>query len=201
MILFKDYETAGLADFNKRASDPSQPHIVKMACMLTTEAGEVMESHNVIIRPDGWSIPKEASDVHGITNEIALEFGIPEAVAISLMWSMIEKSKLMVAHNLMFDKFLSRIAGRRFGLLTDDKDEWWKQLPGFCTMRETTLLCNLPGGRGGQPKWPKLTEAYSHIFGKSFDDAHDAMADVSACKEIYFWLKTKPEQCRVGGAK
>lgn len=191
MILFKDYETTGLADFNKRASDPNQPHIVQMACMLTTDDGKVMESHNVIIRPDGWTIPKEASDIHGITQEIAIEFGIPESTAIRLMWSMIEKSRLMVAHNLMFDKFLSRIAGRRFGLLIDDKDEWWKALPGFCTMRETTELCNLPGKIAGRPKWPKLTEAYYHIFGKSFDGAHDALADVTACKEIYFWLQNE----------
>ena len=96
---------------------------------------------------------------------------------------MINKAQLMVAHNLMFDKFISRIAARRFSLLTDDKDKWWKSFPGFCTMRETTELCKLPGGRGGQFKYPKLTEAHSHIFGHSFDGAHNALADVTACKD------------------
>ena len=32
MILFFDFETTGLADFNKSASDPEQPHIFQMAC-------------------------------------------------------------------------------------------------------------------------------------------------------------------------
>jgi DNA polymerase-3 subunit epsilon len=192
MILFFDTETSAIADFDKRASDPSQPHLVQLAAILTTDTGDVMESHNVIIKPEGWTIPQDVIDIHGITNEIAAQWGIPEARAISLLWSMIEKSKLIVAHNFTFDKFVARIAARRFGLLTDDKDAWWKALPGFCTMRETTALCNLPGKFAGRPKWPKLTEAYQHIFGKSFDGAHDALADVTACKEVYFWLKNRP---------
>ena len=28
-----------------------------------------------------------------------------------------------------------------------------------------------------------------------------ALADVTACREIYFWLKSNPQTCRVGGAK
>jgi len=200
MLTFLDFETTGLADFNKRASDPTQPHIVQMAAILTTDDGNVMQSHNVIIRPDGWTIPKEASDIHGITTEIALEFGIQEDLAISLLWRMIEKSTFLVAHNLMFDKFIARIAARRFGLLTDDKDQWWKDLPTFCTMRATTDLCQLPGKFAGKYKWPKLTEAYQHVFGKFLDGAHDALADVMACKEIYFWLeKTKTVSCEMDG--
>jgi len=196
MILFYDTETQALPNFDLRASDPAQPHIVQLACILTTDTGEVMESHNVIIKPDGWTIPQDVIDIHDITNEIANQYGIPEDLAISLLWRMIEKASLMVAHNHTFDKFMARIAARRHGLLTDDKDAWWKALPSFCTMHATTDLCQLPGKFKGKYKWPKLTEAYRHIFGKDFDGAHDALADVTACKEIYFWL-----QSQKGGAK
>ena len=40
-----------------------------------------------------------------------------------------------------------------------------------------------------EPKTPKLVEAYTHFFGKSFANAHSAMADVRACKEVFFRLK------------
>ena len=37
MKLFFDVETTGLADFNKRARDPSQPHIVQLAALFTLD--------------------------------------------------------------------------------------------------------------------------------------------------------------------
>lgn len=37
-------------------------------------------------------------------------------------------------------------------------------------------------------EWPRLQEAYKHAFGKEFEGAHDAMSDIRATKEIYFWL-------------
>ncbi len=200
MILFFDTETSGLADFNLRASDPSQPHLVQLAAILTTDTGEVMESHNVIIKPNGWTIPQEVIDVHGITNEIAAQWGIPEDLAISLLWRMIEKSKLMVAHNHTFDKFLARIAARRFGLLTDDKDEWWKALPSFCTMKATTDLCELPGKFKGKYKWPKLEEAVRILLKREPSNAHDALGDVMDCKDLYFWVKSTANiNCEMDG--
>ena len=37
-------------------------------------------------------------------------------------------------------------------------------------------------------KRPSLTETYRHFFGRDFDGAHDAMADVRACRDVYFAL-------------
>lgn len=188
MILFFDTETTGFPNFNERARHESQPHIVQLAAILTDDAGKVMESHNVIVKPDGWTIPKEVSDIHGITDEIA-KIGIPEKLAASLLLDMVKKSALVVAHNLTFDKFIARIALRRFDLFTDEEDAWWKSLPSFCTMREMTEMCELPSTTGRGFKWPKLSEAYQFAFNKPLDGAHDALVDVTACKDLYFWLK------------
>lgn len=193
MILFLDTETTDLPDFNKRASDPSQPHLVQLAAMLCELTGEVRASIKLIIKPDGWVISDEVAAIHGITQEMALRVGVPEAFVAQLLKDLLKKQSLLIAHNLQFDKFLSRIACRRYGLLSDSEDAWWKAMPGFCTMRETTQLCNLPGGRGGQPKWPKLEEAYSCIFGELPVKSHDAMEDLVSCKRIYFYLRPVPK--------
>lgn len=57
-------------------------------------------------------------------------------------------------------------------------------------------ICKLPG-QYGDWKWPKLTEAYQHAFGKTFDGAHDALADVRACKDVYFYLHPKPPEAKI----
>jgi len=188
MILFFDTETNGLPDFNKRASDPSQPHIVQLAAILTSDEGETLESHNVIVKPDGWEITKELSDIHGITNDKAKAIGLDEKLVTGLLLEMITKANLIVAHNVTFDKFMARIAMRRFGLLSDEQDTWWKELKTFCTMKSSTEICKIPSPTRRGNKWPKLAEAYEHFFKQPLESAHDALADVTACKSIYFML-------------
>lgn len=188
MILCFDSETTGLPDFNARARDPKQPHIVQLAMVAFNDEGEELFTYNVIVKPDGWTIPKEASDVHGITNEIAAN-GQPEAEVAAHLLACIRKAKLLVAHNVTFDKFIARVAMRRYNLIQDSDDAWWKALPTFCTMRVMTPICKIKGEWGF--KWPKLQEAHKHCFGSEFDDAHDALADVRACARVYRWLNDK----------
>ena len=189
MIIFMDFETTNVADFNKRARDPAQPHIVQLAAILTDDDGKIVDSINTLVKPDGWIIPQEAIDVHGITNEKALAEGAPEKEVAVKLFKLIKWSQLMVAHNIQFDKFIARIALRRYDIFTDAEDAWWKAFPQFCTMKSMTNICQLPSPCGRGYKWPKLAEAYEHITGKKLEGAHDALADITACKEIYFWLK------------
>lgn len=191
MILFFDTETTGLPNFNERARHPSQPHIVQLAAIaMTNDMATDLDAYNVIIKPDGWTIPKEASDVHGITMEKAA-CGVSEKEAAMRLLEMIGAASLIVAHNIQFDKFIARIAMRRYDLITDAQDLWWKQLPTFCTMRASTDICKLPGSFAGQYRWPKLQEVYQHAFGETFNGAHDALADVRACVRVYRWLQTR----------
>lgn len=184
-----DLETQGLPDFNARARDPHQPHIVQYAAILFDGAKEV-ESYQAIVKPDGWVIPDEVAAIHGITNEIALAKGIPEVEVATHFLAWVRHCGLVVAHNDTFDRFLMRIAFRRFNLIEDADDPWWKAFPRFCTMRAMTNACNLPG-KYGKPKWPKLGEAYRHAFGEELVGAHDALVDVRACARLFFWLEAQ----------
>ena len=55
-------------------------------------------------------------------------------------------------------------------------------------MMKSTSYCKLPGKNGKGFKWPKLEELYQVLFGKQMENAHDALADVMACKECFFEL-------------
>jgi DNA polymerase III epsilon subunit-like protein len=186
MILFFDTETTGFVRKNIPHNDPMQARCCQIAALLTDLDGNVVEEFNHIIKPDGWSIPDRVAEIHGITNAIANEQGVPIAVALDKMGPMHDKSTLCVAHNFDFDNQMMEIESFCYPKFT------WRPIKSACTMRAATNHCAIPHGRGGY-KWPKLTELCSKLFGeleaqKFSLEAHDAMADIRMTMRCYFEL-------------
>ncbi|OIR02588.1 DNA polymerase III PolC-type [mine drainage metagenome] len=202
LALVYDTETTGLPLFNEPSEDPRQPHIVQLAAILVDLGTEKsITAMDVIVRPDGWTIPKEVADIHGITTEHAMDVGIPEALAIDMLLAM-WGGRLRIAHNETFDARIVRIALKR---LVDSRDpslviplsDEWKDGPSECTARMATPILKLPptekmiaAGRKHH-KTANLSEAYRYFTGKELENAHSAMADVEACSEIYFAMRPK----------
>lgn len=174
-ILFFDAETSGLPDF-KRAPGPDQPHIVEIAAILVTHGME--ETMRAVIRPDGWVIEEKAASLHGFTTERANKEGIQAELAMIAFKDLASRCEVIVAHNLAFDMLMVLSEFARLSM-----PEPFLGCDEFCTMKATTGICKLPGKYGY--KWPKLSEAYKHFFGKDFDGAHGAMADALACRAVY----------------
>lgn len=189
-ILFFDTETTGKAKLKADPEADFQPRIVQLAALLCNEAGKEICSLNLLIAP-AIPIEAEAAGIHGITNEFAAANGVKLWPALNLFCSLVELADLVVAHNIDFDAFIVRGEAKRTELKL-------KPVEKFCTMKSMTDICCLPGPYGN--KWPKLIEAYQHCFKKDFEGAHDALGDVRACKEIYFWLQERnamPEDAKV----
>lgn len=190
MLLAFDTETTGVV---------GKPHIVQLAFILTEDDGTLRGSCNFIIKPDGFEIPEEASRIHGITTEIANRCGVPLAVAISAFNNAAlccQQGKL-VAHNLQFDIRMLKHAYERGG--------WPSRIDvmeHFCTMEATrNKVCIPPTPKMRAAgihdyKSPKLSEAYQFAFNKPLENAHDALYDVNACKELYFWLHSTAIQAQ-----
>jgi len=49
--------------------------LVQLAWLLYENNGKLLSEGNYIIRPNGFTIPKAASSIHGITTEKALAHG------------------------------------------------------------------------------------------------------------------------------
>lgn len=183
-LLFFDTETTGFADYRRAPDAPGQPRLVQLAALLTDATGKELAQLNVVIRPYAFEIPEAAAKVHGITTERAREIGVPLLHAL-IMWSDLARlADVHVCHNAEFDTFLVR--GECLGMKVD-----YPERSTVCTMREMTPVLRIPG-KYGDYKWPNLMEAYSYCFHKGFDGAHDALADVRACKEVFFWLEDEP---------
>lgn len=191
--LFYDTETTGLPDFKAPSESAHQPHIVQLAALLVDlDTRETIQSMDVIIRPDGWTIPDDVAAVHGITTEHAAEVGIPERLAVEMFMELWCR-RPRIAHNQQFDARIVRIALLRHQ--NQEAADDWKAGAAECTAILATPICALPptekmkAARRFHHKTPNLGEAYRHFTGKELVNAHSAMADVLACRDVYFAIK------------
>ena len=115
---------------------------------------------------------------------MSLEFAI---AAFSYFY---HHADLICAHNVAFDRSIMEVAIARYSGRTKVLTK-----PSYCTMKEATPILNLPPTEKmvkagfNKPKPPKLEECMRYFFGEDLHDAHDAMADVIACRRLYFILK------------
>jgi DNA polymerase-3 subunit epsilon len=184
-ILFFDTETTGLPVWKEPSGSNNQPHLVQLAAILcNADTREVISTMDVIIKPDGWEIPQETIDVHGITNEMALKLGIPEKQALEQFLELRGNAD-RVAYNKTFDQRIIRIATKRYS--AEEVIEQWAIKDDFhCAMIMSKPIVKCPAKTRGKFKNPKLQEAYQHFFGESFEHAHSAMADTKACMKVYW---------------
>ena len=197
MRLIFDTETAGLPIKGAPPGDPRQPHLVQLAALLTEDDGTERAAINLIIRPQGWTIPAEVAAIHGITTEIAERCGVTLNLAMLTFESLYRRADTLVAHNIGFDWLILLTARKRAGWPPMRRED---ALPQFCTMAASTPHCRLPptermvaAGMSGF-KAPKLIEAYRHFFGEDFQGQHDASADVRACARVYLHLQQIKER-------
>ena len=176
MYLFFDTETTG--------KDKNRDHIVQIAWVLADADGNAISEQDLIVEPDGYEIPWGAARIHGITTAIARQRGEALSDVLEAFEEDALDAETLVAHNIDFDFGILRTAYRQVGEAFP-----FGGVTTVCTMKSTTQWCRLPypSGRSGY-KWPKLAELHQKLFGASFDGAHNARADVHACKRCYFAL-------------
>ena len=177
--LIFDTETTGFARFKDPWEHPDQPHIVQIAARLV-ENDKLYGEFQAIVNT-GVASSEGALKTHGITEEVRKRVGISILEASRAFAMLLDKSDRLVAHNMKFDIILVGAMFHRSGLSTVQ----FIRRPKFCTMHALTPIMTLPGPRGGY-KWPKLEEAYkAYVDPDGFEGAHDAMADVIACEQIF----------------
>ncbi|WDZ97941.1 exonuclease domain-containing protein [Herbaspirillum sp. WKF16] len=194
--LFYDTETTGIPEYNLPSDDPVQPHIIQLAAdLVDLDTRRSIAAINTLIKPTSWVVPAEVEALTGITTERAAMFGLDIRVVLPMflsLWNM--ATEYRVAHGEQFDNRITRIAIKRDGSFSDAFADQWKKAPAFCTCQEAKTIVNLPpsekmAARGMKgPKLPNLGEAYKFFTGQDLQDAHDAAADVAACKVVFFGI-------------
>ena len=184
-ILFFDTETTGLP---KNWNAPIEqlenwPRVVQIAWQVYDLQGKLIEEKEYVIKPNGFEIPIEASNVHKITTQKAHEIGVDLSLILGIFSNAIKDSDLLVAHNYSFDY---SIIGAE--LLRNGLENTLKNKEHICTMKSSTDFCKISGPYGY--KWPKLEELHDILFSESFN-AHDALDDIKATARCFWELYSK----------
>lgn len=209
MLLFFDTETTGKYDFKAAYNAEHQPRIIQLAAMLTDTDGRLKCEMNVLIKPDGWFIPADAQEVHGISTKDCDQYGVNIETALQMFDALNRQATRLIGHNVAFDIGMLR---REINLLS--MLDFTILSEHYCTKEHSTNVCKLPlteaqvAARKKYPNWsppggwddykaPTLQEAYKFFYGSEFEEAHDAMADVKACRDVYIKLKRGSESAAI----
>ena len=160
-IISYDLESSGV--------DTSTARIVQIAAKKRFPDGTV-EVKNILINPT-IPIPKEASDVHGITDEMVKDAPTFKQLA-QAMQKWFHGSDLLGFNSDSYDNILLIEEMNRAGVTFLD----WE--PNFVDVRKVF-----------QKLYPNtLGDIYKRFFNKELDGAHDALIDITATDDILEYM-------------
>ena len=187
MFIVFDTETS---DLPKKYSVPitdtdNWPRIVELAWKTYDKNGVNLETHDYIIKPNSeFVITDDSIKIHRITNEKAQEEGVELSVALDAFEQAFKNAEYLVAHNISFDE---KVVGCE--LFRHNRRNFIYDLIHIDTMKSTIDFVCAPAKRGGGYKYPTLAELYFKLFSEYFQDAHNALVDVTALAKCFFELQ------------
>ena len=182
-IIF-DTETTGLP---KDKTLPPQykkdnwPDLVSI-CWRVYDHDVCVSNNYHVIKPDGWKIPAESSQIHGITQAYAMEHGVALLDVMTRFLGDVYTCHRVIAHNISFDKqVIFHAMFWRVGIYQCS----WDSLSEICTGLLATEEMKLPFRSGRGYKMPSLKELYMGTFGQEEPSgAHNAERDVDVVEKI-----------------
>ena len=105
MYLIFDTETTGLPKSYKAPMTDSDnwPRAIQIAWQLHDELGQLVEQQDYLIKPDGFDIPYESEQIHGISTALAAQQGIPLKDVLEKFNEVLSRTKFLVGQNVGFD--------------------------------------------------------------------------------------------------
>lgn len=186
MILFLDTETTGLPpEPPTPTTEPDAwPRIVEMGWQTYSTDRQQLARNALLVRPDGFEIPDEAVDVHGITTQEARDSGKEITTVLKTFKQALEDVDVIVAHNARFDLGVLLAEFYRAGIDTSLAD-----LPVICTMRSAVEFCRHEGTTTGN--FPSLGTLYEALTDRSPTREHRAGADVQTLVSCFWKLVSR----------
>jgi len=180
-FLFIDTEGTGFPKKSQNIQD-GQARVCQVAMILTDAVGNSLAEFSAYIKPNGWKISDGAREVHGITDEHCETHGVSMHFVMPMFYQLARMSSKIIAHGITYDQRMIDIErSYHEGEMTASEietilREW------YCTMANNKHLNN--------GKYASLELCLQHYCGRSVgDDAHNAVADVQALRDIFFAMR------------
>ena len=182
MYLVFDTETTGLPkNYEAPLTDADNwPRMVQIAWQLHDDDGTLLENQDYIIKPEGFDIPYSSYAIHGISTEMAHAEGRDLKEVLLEFKEVLDKATFGVGQNIDFDY---KIIGAEF--IRKEIENQLQEIPQLDTMhlgKDYAAILN----RSGKIKPPKLSEIFEKLFDTTFEEAHNAAADVNATAQVFF---------------
>lgn len=199
-VMIFDTETTGFLK--------SKPYIVSICYFIyaiTSNDNEttvnLLHKAYYIVKPhnDAYEIPKESTNVHGITTKFARTNGITNECLVQRLHEIFDSYHIdeIVAHNLEFDIGVLSLQLNRFdkgdqnGHFLLDKIG---DIDGFCTCHSGSDITKIEFKSKFKTskhkyKIPKLKELFIFYFPNNKFEEHNAESDTYACARCYFKMR------------
>lgn len=182
MALIIDTETTGLPNCKglsfghfpayDKLDHYDNARIVQISMMICNEKFEQITLLDFIVKREGFVI--ENSKIHGITNDISDEKGIPFSNIVPFLSKHLKQVSHIVAHNASFD--VNVILSELHRLNMTDVIEEMKSKRVLCTMKHTKYMVGIRRPFG--IKYPSLAELYEFVCKEKIENAHNSVFDV-----------------------
>lgn len=185
-LVFFDCETTGLALNNKApyTDIDNWPRLVQLAWIVCNGRTQIVKK-NAIIMPVGFDIPLSSMNIHGISTKFAKEQGQRIEEVLKGFLRDINNVDAIIGHNIEFDMKVVQSELYRLNL-----NNPFENVCVIDTMRLAIDYCKIPG-RSNSYRFPKLIELYNKLFSESFEDMHNALADIEATAKCFWALRDR----------
>ena len=191
-ILIFDTETTGLPRGKPAINDSAKwPHIVQLSYILyDLEEHKILVNHDHIIKlDDSVEMTDGSFKMHGISKEKSRNEGISIDLALELFNICLQKTSILVAHNISFDKNMILVECARNDI--DPAFSKYRYLE-YCTMKRSSEFCNIEKLSKATNrvfvKYPTLTELHQKLFRTTPEGTHNSYVDILVCLRCFYKL-------------
>lgn len=194
-FFFFDVETTGLPPKGFRHVTYKDTHIwpriVQISWCICNLQEKPSAIKDVIVKPSGFTIPVESTEIHRISQEKAENEGIELGSVVDDIMRDLRECKHVVAHNLSFDSSVFLCELQRLGKLSYINEFLGKKQ--LCTKEIATPYTKLRPYRYNSWKWPTLAELFFILKGEVMNPqkAHNSAYDVEVLVECFVIMVEK----------
>lgn len=149
-----------------KTSSIAMPHPCQIVATLHDPAWKEVQRASLLVKPDGWEIPKDVADAIGFTSRDAAMLGLPISTVMRVVKGLTELAGDWFAYN---EKFISEALTQGMRDAGSPNDWQARTMKGNCVMRAAQPMVGLKTD-DGVDRVASFHDAARHFFQRDLTD-------------------------------